>query len=133
MEPLRDVEFHYTQLNIVTTCGMISSLLSCLQYFAFSQFYMREPWRIWQNWNTGIALVLLLTSDFFFVLVVVYVRRRFKQATPELFETGITKPLSWQVLLLVWYSGVFLICWSTWRVFVSYLCMNEVVLILQFV
>ena len=126
VSPVQDHEFHDVQLNICTTCGMVSSLLCCVQYYAFGHFYLKEPWRTWQHWDTSIALALLITSDIFYGLIIVYFRRRFKAAEPTPFETGITKPLTWRMLIVVWYSGIFLICWTTWRIFVAYMCMNDV-------
>lgn len=129
IRPFQDFKFYSEHTNIVWTGGVISTIFCSGQLLMFSDKYMRPNWREYTDGLTVAAFVLLLASDLFSIGLLTYVGRR-REGIGNLCVdekgTGLTRPLAWDRLLFLWYGNAFAVVWSTWRVYVSLLCVDQV-------
>lgn len=127
--PFTDLSFHFMHMNIMWVSGIVASVLCCIQFFVFSRVFIAEKWRQDFDQKTLTALILLLASDCYSIVLLVYLARRRalgETQCAEPFGSGITEPISPLVLVGTFFAVAFVVAWTTWRVFSTLICSHEV-------
>lgn len=105
----------------------MADILCCLQFFFFTNLFMDERFRENMNFQTGIALLLLLCADLYALVICCYVCRRcHKPICVSHYGPSITQHLPPLAVAGLFISGTFVAVWTTWRLDIKLLCANSV-------
>ena len=126
--PFKNREFHFLHMNLLWLSGLTATIMCCVQSFVFAYVFVEERWKIQYYWKTGTALMLLISSDLYYVIILTYVGRRWnsKKGKPQKYGEGLTQAITPLVLAGLFVATGVVIVWTTWRSFTFQACMRKV-------